>query len=192
MKDAKQDRFVRIAEQRTQNVLDALKSLAKCAATESYSYSQKDAEKILQAIEKELKATRDAFAGKKKFSLNPPPDRVTVDLGFATLVAEEGSDPNYKEVFVGLEDADGVCLQDLAVIGSKYHYDNDGIVFEDAVSIKVFSDKNKDDYTHEFSIGIHEDETEVRKSLADQILSASDRSGNLNPSKKDNQKRGSR
>lgn len=66
----KRDRFVRIAEMRTQKVLDDLTALSKCAAPESYVYTQKDVEKILGAIEAQVQAVRDRFAGAKKFTLS--------------------------------------------------------------------------------------------------------------------------
>lgn len=175
MKNAKEDRFERIAEERTQKVLDSLRSLSKCADPASYSYTQKDAEKILAAIEKEFVSLKNSFAGKKRFSLKDPEEKVTVDLGFATLVAEKGSDPNYKEVFIGLEDEKGVWLQDLAVIGGKYHYDNGEVVHDEEISIKVYSDKDNEDYTHDFSVGVYVEEEEHHKSLSEQIAEASGR-----------------
>lgn len=35
-------------------------------------------------------------------------ERIKIDLGFATLVAEKGTDESYHEIFIGLEDKDGV------------------------------------------------------------------------------------
>ena len=175
MKNAKEDRFVRIAEQRTQKVLDDLRSLRKCADPASYSYTQEDAEKIVNAIENELRSLNDSFAGKKRFTLRESENRVTIDLGFATLVAEKGFDPNYKEVFIGLEDEQGVWLQDLAVIGGKYHYEKGEVVHDSEVSIKVYSDKDDEDYTHDFSVGLYGVEDEPHKPLSEQIKAASDK-----------------
>ena len=36
-------------------------------------------------------------------------EKIKIDLGFATLVAEKGTDKNYREIFIGLESKDG-CL----------------------------------------------------------------------------------
>lgn len=69
VKDAKRDRFVRIAEERTQKILNDIRSLSKCAAKESYTYEASDVARIFDAIEKELQAARDKFAGVKQFSL---------------------------------------------------------------------------------------------------------------------------
>ena len=71
-RESKRERFVRVAEQRTQKVLDALHSLGNCSAKESYSYTDKDVEQILSAIEKELQSVRDKFAGVRQFSLSNP------------------------------------------------------------------------------------------------------------------------
>lgn len=67
--EVKRDRFIRIAEQRTQKVLDSLYQLRKCSDTDSYRYSEKDVEKILGSIEGELQRVRDSFAGTNRFSL---------------------------------------------------------------------------------------------------------------------------
>ncbi len=98
-------------------------------------------------------------------------ERFEVDLGYATLVAEKGTTPGYKEVFVGLEDKDGVWVQDLAVIGGKYHYENtddlaNEVVQDKGISVKVYSDKDNEDYTHDFSIDIYEPEEELELSAA--------------------------
>lgn len=34
-------------------------------------------------------------------------EKIKIDLGFATLVAEKGTDKNYREIFIGLEGKDG-------------------------------------------------------------------------------------
>lgn len=86
-------------------------------------------------------------------------EKIKIDLGFATLVAERGSDESYNEIFVGLEDKDGVWLQDLAIIGQKYHYDEDcNVVDEKGINVMVYSDANDEDYTHKFDIDIYEEE----------------------------------
>jgi len=86
-----------------------------------------------------------------------PEKQVVVDLGFASLTAVKGSDPDYKEVFIGLTDKDGVWLQDLAMIGQNYRYVDDEIIFDEELSIKVYSDKDNEDYTHDFTVGLYED-----------------------------------
>lgn len=68
-RETKRERFVRVAEMRTQKVLDDLHSLSKCAAPAIYDYAEEDLVKIYAAIEKELQNVKDAFAGKNRFAL---------------------------------------------------------------------------------------------------------------------------
>lgn len=74
MNEVKRDRFIRIAEQRTQKVLDDLKSLSKCASNASYEYTAEEAQQIISAIEGQLQVVRNSFAGAKRFSLSCEPE----------------------------------------------------------------------------------------------------------------------
>lgn len=69
-KETKRERFVRVAEQRTQNVLDALRTLSKCSHPAVYEYNDKDLNKIFAAIEDELQYVKGVFAGLNRFSLS--------------------------------------------------------------------------------------------------------------------------
>ena len=68
-KETKHERFVRVAEQRTQKVLDDLKALSHCARTDCYEYSDEELDKIFGVIEAEFQSVKDTFAGKNKFRL---------------------------------------------------------------------------------------------------------------------------
>ena len=59
----KRERFVRIAEQRTNLILETLRLLGNCANRSNYDYSDEDIRKIFGAIEKELKNTKNKFLG---------------------------------------------------------------------------------------------------------------------------------
>lgn len=86
-------------------------------------------------------------------------DKIKIDLGFAVLVAEKGIDNNYREIYLSLEDKNGVCLQDLAIVGQQYHYDtNGGIVHDKGIDVKVYTDCDNKDFTDEFGISIYEEE----------------------------------
>ena len=86
-------------------------------------------------------------------------DKIKIDLGFATLVAEKGTDTNYNEIFIGLEDKNGCWLQDLAIVGQKYHYaDDEEVVQDKGIDIRVYADKDNEDYTHHFEVDIYEEE----------------------------------
>lgn len=69
----KRDRFVRIVEARTNKILDMLRLLANCANKSNYEYNEEDIKQIFAAIDKEVKATKNAFLGleskEERFSL---------------------------------------------------------------------------------------------------------------------------
>ena len=69
MAEDKKARFIRIAERRTQAVIDALRSLSNCANTVSYSYTPEQVSEIFNAIEEETILARSRFEGKKHFTL---------------------------------------------------------------------------------------------------------------------------
>lgn len=74
-KETKREKFVRLAEARTNKILDMLQLLSNCSNTNIYDYTQKDVEKIFAAIESEVKET------KKKFNKmdNKKDDRFTLE-----------------------------------------------------------------------------------------------------------------
>lgn len=87
-------------------------------------------------------------------------EKIVIDLGFANLIAEASTN-DYKEIYVALESKDGVWFQDLAVIGQKYHHDDNlNVVNEEGIRALVYADKDNEDYTNEFDIGIWKNEEE--------------------------------
>ena len=74
-KETKREKYVRLAEARTNKILNMLQLLGNCANTNTYDYTQKDVEKIFAAIESEVKET------KKKFNKmeNKKEDRFTLE-----------------------------------------------------------------------------------------------------------------
>lgn len=73
MSETKRERFVRIAENRTNKILDTLRLLANCANKTNYEYNDEDIKQIFAAIDKEVKSTKNAFLGidykEERFSL---------------------------------------------------------------------------------------------------------------------------
>lgn len=61
--ESKRERFVRIAESRTNRILDQLKLLGNCANKHNYEYTDEDVRKIFSAIEKEVKNAKGRFNG---------------------------------------------------------------------------------------------------------------------------------
>lgn len=64
--DQKAERFKRIAENRTNRIIEGLRLLGNCSNRSNYSYTEEDIQKIFSALEYELKET------KKKFKDNKP------------------------------------------------------------------------------------------------------------------------
>jgi uncharacterized protein with HEPN domain len=61
-KETKRQRFVRIAEARTNKIIDMIHLLGNCSNTSAYEYTSIDIDKIFSAIESELKETRKKFS----------------------------------------------------------------------------------------------------------------------------------
>lgn len=56
--ETKRERFVRIAENRTNKIIDMLRLLGNCANKSNYDYSEEDINKIFSTLEKELKVAK--------------------------------------------------------------------------------------------------------------------------------------
>jgi hypothetical protein len=71
--ETKREKFIRLAEARTNKILEMMKLLGNCSSKASYDYTEKDIKKIFAALEKELKNTKNRFLGiessEEKFSL---------------------------------------------------------------------------------------------------------------------------
>lgn len=61
--ESNRERFIRIAEARTQKIIDTLRLLGNCSNSYAYEYTQKDIDKIFSAIEVELKNAKAKFVG---------------------------------------------------------------------------------------------------------------------------------
>ena len=60
-KETKRERFIRLAEARTNKILDMMRLFGNCSSTTNYEYTDEDVKKIFNAIEKELKITKAKF-----------------------------------------------------------------------------------------------------------------------------------
>jgi ABC-type Fe3+-hydroxamate transport system substrate-binding protein len=65
-----EERFRRLATSRTNAVLDKLRILGNLSNKQLYNYSEEDAEKIFNAINKEIKAIRNKFMHQKQQRFN--------------------------------------------------------------------------------------------------------------------------
>lgn len=61
-KETKQERFVRIAEARTNKIIDMIRLLGNCSNKANYTYTEEEVKKIFSAIEAELKSAKNKFA----------------------------------------------------------------------------------------------------------------------------------
>ncbi len=61
MKETKSERFARIAENRTNRIIDLIRILGNCSNKANYEYNEEDIQKIFQTIEKELKSVKKTF-----------------------------------------------------------------------------------------------------------------------------------
>ena len=59
--ETKRDKFVRLAEARTNKIIDMLQLLGNCSNSNAYDYTQQDVDKIFGAIEAELKEAKKKF-----------------------------------------------------------------------------------------------------------------------------------
>ncbi|WP_024865626.1 hypothetical protein [Butyrivibrio sp. FCS014] len=62
----KSERFKRVAEGRTNKIIDQLRLLGNCANKSNYEYSDEDIKKIFSAIENELRLTKAKYQAKQK------------------------------------------------------------------------------------------------------------------------------
>ena len=72
MSKQKRENFVRLAEARTNKILEMVRLLGNLSNTSNYSYTKQDVEKIFKALEKEIGET------KKKFDTIGSDDRFTL------------------------------------------------------------------------------------------------------------------
>lgn len=62
-RETKRERFVRIAEARTNRIIDNMRLLGNCSSRSNYEYTDEDIKKIFGTLEKELKQTKNRFLG---------------------------------------------------------------------------------------------------------------------------------
>ena len=61
-KETKRDKFVRLAEARTNKMIDMLQLLSNCSNSNVYDYTQQDVDKIFNAIDAEVKEAKKKFS----------------------------------------------------------------------------------------------------------------------------------
>lgn len=61
MAETKRDRFVRVAEARTNKIIKMMSLLGNCANKNNYEYTTKDVKTIITTLEKELTILKNKF-----------------------------------------------------------------------------------------------------------------------------------
>lgn len=70
MSETKKERFRRIAEKRTNVIIDTIRLLGNCSNKNNYDYSDEQVKQIFSAIDSELKSAKMKFEKKEsKFTL---------------------------------------------------------------------------------------------------------------------------
>lgn len=64
--EEKKERFKRVAENRTNRIIESIRLLGNCSNKSNYDYSDEDITKIFNAIERELKETKQKYQTKEK------------------------------------------------------------------------------------------------------------------------------
>ncbi len=62
MEETKREKFIRLAEARTNRIIDTLQLLGNLSNTGAYEYTKKDVDQMLKAIEEAVADTRSKFA----------------------------------------------------------------------------------------------------------------------------------
>lgn len=61
IQESKREKFVRLAEARTNKIIDMIQLLGNCSNQSQYEYTSKDVSKIFNAIQAELDAARKRY-----------------------------------------------------------------------------------------------------------------------------------
>ena len=59
--ESKRERFVRLAEARTNKIIDMIQLRGNCANANTYEYTQQDVDQIFSAIEAELREAKKKY-----------------------------------------------------------------------------------------------------------------------------------
>lgn len=61
MPESKHDKFIRIAEARTNKIIDMIRLLGNCSNKAAYEYDDADIKKIFSTLEQELRSCKNKF-----------------------------------------------------------------------------------------------------------------------------------
>ena len=61
MSETKHEKFVRLAESRTNKIIDTMRLLGNCANKSNYDYDEYEVRQIINSLDKELKLLKSRF-----------------------------------------------------------------------------------------------------------------------------------
>jgi len=64
-KESRHERFIRLAEKRTNNIIKNIRILGNCSNRSSYAYTREEVDKIFNAIMSELREAKSKFKNKE-------------------------------------------------------------------------------------------------------------------------------
>ncbi len=64
--ETNRERFIRIAEARTQKIINMIDLLGNCSNPYNYEYSQKDVDKMFSAIEQALRSCKQKYSDSQR------------------------------------------------------------------------------------------------------------------------------
>lgn len=86
-------------------------------------------------------------------------NRIEIELGDGNkLVAETCPEfTDYKEIYIGIENTNGLWIQDLAIVRQDYCYSPNIVQKHGSYEILVYGDENQEDYTNRFFVKLYEE-----------------------------------
>lgn len=70
MAESKHDKFLRIAEARTNKIIDMIRLLSNCSNKATYEYDETDVKKYFQLLSKSWKVVKLSFKVQEKKTIN--------------------------------------------------------------------------------------------------------------------------
>lgn len=90
-------------------------------------------------------------------------NKIEIPIGDNKIIVfiNDWADGLPKEIFISIEDKNGVCIQDICMVREHYHYSekNEDFKIDDSlVDCRVWADSENEDYTDEFCISVYKED----------------------------------
>jgi len=123
-------------------------------------------QEVIKAIDKRMpmdaKAIHLLNSIIKDIEMLPEESAIKIDLDNGTKLVAETGFVDYNEIYVFIEDKDGLAKQDLAIVGQEFVYgEDDKVINKDGqFSVKVYEDETNENWTEDFHILEYREEDE--------------------------------